>query len=143
MGEADKKPSGSQTSSGCPDSWPWPCASVAAAALGRTGGAKQVGPAAGAETQAAHLHLVPAGVSPAPRFASVKTRRPRGTGPGDSGSAPGRCGRSRASGRGQGRRWPCRAAPRAATLSPGSRLAVPTSDTCHFKHDTVFKTNMD
>lgn len=27
----------SQTSSGCPDSWPWPCASVAAAALGRTG----------------------------------------------------------------------------------------------------------
>lgn len=43
------------------------------------GRAKQVGPAAGAETQAAHLHLVPAGVSPTPPFASVKTQRPRGT----------------------------------------------------------------
>ena len=37
IGEADEMPSGSQTSSGCPDSWPWLCASVAAAALGRTG----------------------------------------------------------------------------------------------------------
>ena len=43
------------------------------------GRAEQVGPAAGAETQAAHLHLVPAGVSPTLPFASVKTQRPRGT----------------------------------------------------------------
>lgn len=45
----------------------------------RRGRARQVGPAAGAETQAAHLHPVPAGLSPAPPCASGKTRRPRGT----------------------------------------------------------------